>query len=692
MNNPGTRFKHKSIAAIENIELQTALDNNAQRRRVGREAAFLTLDEDLDSLRNQARRIRQEVIHNLDRYLEIFTKKVSANGFIVHHAEDEDAAKAIILDILRSNDASLIAKSKSMVSEEIHLNPFLENFGYKVIETDLGEFIVQLRNEPPSHILTPAVHLRRQDVAKVFNEKFEMPITDDVRIMNDVARKELRQIFLDADVGITGVNFGVSETGTICLVTNEGNGRMVSTLPRIHIALMGIERMVPSLIDLSTMMKLLPRSATGQQITSYFTLINSPRLPGDQDGPQERHLILLNNRRRTVAKSNLQETLLCIRCGACLNVCPVYQEVGGHTYESPYPGPIGAIVSPALLGIENYGHLSKASSLCGACMDVCPVKINFPDLLLRTRSIYSKSVPQPATYNIGFSMFSRVGSNNKFFQIGQKGLRILGSLPRQIDNWYPYLPPPFNRWTKTRHFPVPAEKSFRDTWKQLRQTKPSKRENNSGSFISNPMIETPSIPIGNEPGNLVEEFIKSAQKINADVYFCDTRELPNQIINILKNNNTQTILVDDELLIKAIPQLSSVLKDNQITSLKTRLMLENPNRKEDIIRLSQADVGISYAISGIANTGTVILTAGQNSSQIGSLLPQTNIIILESEKLFSSMDTWIESIGSRPIGEFQTINLVSGPSRTADIEMTLTIGVHGPKHLIILLTHSMEQN
>src|SRR5512134_3848818 len=273
----------------------------------------------------------------------------------------------------------LIAKAKSMISEEIDLNPALEAEGIRVVETDLGEYIVQLRHERPGHILTPAVHLRRDDVGKLFHEKLGIPYTEDIPTLTNTARKVLRDVFLTADVGISGVNFGIAETGGICLVTNEGNGRMVTTMPRTHIALMGMERLVPTLDDLALMLSLLPRSATGQKLSVYTQLLHSP-LAG-----QERHIIILDNGRTRLRNSPLAESLYCIRCGACLNACPVFRELRGHAYGSVYPGPIGSVISAGFFG-SDFVPLPQASSLCGACKEPCPVDIDLPKLLTRVRA------------------------------------------------------------------------------------------------------------------------------------------------------------------------------------------------------------------------------------------------------------------------------------------------------------------
>ena len=388
MANP---FRSHIKASLADVNLQTALDANAERRINVRQIAFESLANPA-ALRAKAHLIRQDVVEHLDSYLEQFISRAGENGIVIHRAEDADQAIKMVLEIAEQHDAKLIAKSKTMVSEEIGLNHTLEKHGLEVIETDLGEYIVQLRGEPPSHIITPAVHLRRQDVGKLFEEKLGLAYTEDIGIMTNTARQILRQVFLDADIGISGVNFGVAETGTLCIVTNEGNGRMVTTLPRTHVALMGIERIVPTMEDLALMLSLLPRSATGQKLSVYTSLLNSPRAENDPDGPRERHVILVDNGRSVVRESELQEILYCIRCGSCLNACPVFREIGGHAYvgqhgkSTPYPGPIGSVISPALFGRCEFGNLARASSLCGACKEACPVDIDLPKLLLRIRA------------------------------------------------------------------------------------------------------------------------------------------------------------------------------------------------------------------------------------------------------------------------------------------------------------------
>src|SRR6476659_7873213 len=392
-----TEFRARIRTALANPTLQSALDANAERRVNARINALASLPNWREK-RQQAHAIRARVIEHLDEYLEQFIHRATENGIIVHRAKDAGEAIKIILEITDSNVSNredktddrshraplLVAKSKSMVTEEVNLNHALEAEGIRVVETDLGEYIVQLRGERPAHIITPAVHLRRDDVGRLFHEKLGIPYTEDIPTLTNTARKVLRDVFLTADVGISGVNFGVAETGTICIVSNEGNARMVTTLPPVHIALMGMERLVRNLDDLGIMLSLLARSATGQKLSVYTQLIHSP-FPD-----QHRHLILLDNGRTRLRHSPLKESLYCIRCGACLNACPVFREIGGHAYHSPYSGPIGSVISAGLFGSE-FVPLAQASSLCGACREACPVDIDLPKLLTRVRAGESPS-------------------------------------------------------------------------------------------------------------------------------------------------------------------------------------------------------------------------------------------------------------------------------------------------------------
>jgi L-lactate dehydrogenase complex protein LldF len=331
--------------------------------------------------------IRAQALARLPQLLEQLEEGCTANGIQVHWAETAEEGNRIVLDLLRRHGVELLVKGKSMVSEEMDLNAWLERHGIECVESDLGEFILQLAGEKPSHIVAPAIHKDRFQVADLFRQKFpDIPYSEDIDRLTAAARRVMRDKFRRAGAGLSGVNFLVAETGTLCLVENEGNGRMSTTVPQLHIAVAGIEKVVERLADVPPLLSLLTRSATGQPITTYFNMINGPRRPDEKDGPRELHLLLLDNgRSRIFADPELQATLRCIRCGACMNHCPVYVRLGGHAYGSVYPGPIGSILEPQRQGLDRMGELAAASTLCGACGEVCPVRIPIPDLLNRLR-------------------------------------------------------------------------------------------------------------------------------------------------------------------------------------------------------------------------------------------------------------------------------------------------------------------
>jgi L-lactate dehydrogenase complex protein LldF len=389
MHTQSEAFTENSRRAVENHELQSRLRvlNGFVFKR---NAAFVEL-EDGEALRDRARAIKETTIANLDQYLVQLEESVAALGGAVHWARTGEEARAIILDIARQNDVKLVVKSKSMVTEEIDLNEAFEGAGIEAIETDLGEYIVQLAGERPSHILAPAIHKSRGDISDLFADKLGAMNLNEAEELTALARKQLRQKFCTADMGVTGANFAVAETGTIVLVENEGNIRLSTTLPRLHVAVMGIEKVIPSFDDLAVFLKILARSASGQKMSSYVSFITGTRRDGETDGAREFHLVILDNgRTRILEDEEKRESLYCLRCGACLNVCPVYQKIGGHAYGSVYSGPIGSIITPQFAGLEKTKDLPFASSLCGACKEICPVRINIPHILLSLRSDWAE--------------------------------------------------------------------------------------------------------------------------------------------------------------------------------------------------------------------------------------------------------------------------------------------------------------
>ena len=423
-----------------------------------------------EQLRALGNAIKQRALSRLPELLEQLEQNCTKNGIQVHWAETTEDANEHVLNIMRAHEATLLVKGKSMVSEEMHLNKFLQFHGIEAIETDLGEFIVQLNNETPSHIIVPAIHKNKDQIAKILHDNIpDTPYTEDVQELNAIARKTLRQKFYKAGVGLSGVNLAVAETGTLCLVENEGNGRMCTTVPPVHIALMGLEKVIEKLEEIPPMLRLLIGSATGQLITTYVNMITSPRKKGEKDGPKEVHLIILDNGRSKIyADPQRRQTLQCIRCGTCLNHCPVYTRIGGHAYGFIYPGPIGKILNPQVEGLEAAGFLATASSLCNACEEVCPVKIPIPELLRRIRNDTYSTNPNGTMEGHGYKskgierlVWKAWTFLNTHPMINATGLKIRGALGLK----FPKLGP-LKHWTRHRTNPQIAKKSLHELVKE----------------------------------------------------------------------------------------------------------------------------------------------------------------------------------------------------------------------------------
>ena len=416
---------------------------------------------EFEGLREQASAVRRKTLSRLPELLELLEFNCERNGIRVHWAETTEEANRIVLDIANEAEVRLAVKGKSMVSEEMGLNAFLEEHGIEAIESDLGEYIIQVDKELPSHIIMPAIHKNREEISKLFREKVDSNSTSETaEEMTATARKILRKKFHDADMGLSGVNFAVAETGTLCLVENEGNGRFCTTLPKIHVALMGIEKVVESLQDLPPLLTTLTGSATGQPITTYFNMISGPRREGEKDGPHEVHLVLLDNGRSKMYEDELlRETLLCIRCGACMNHCPVYTRIGGHAYNTVYPGPIGKILTPQIKGIENAGYLANASSLCGACVEVCPVQIPITEILLKLRHNWIRqNKKQHWTDKKRLELLIWNGWKQVFSKPGL--YRIQAGLLGRLGNLLPKQTPILSRWAHFRSLPRFSKKSL----------------------------------------------------------------------------------------------------------------------------------------------------------------------------------------------------------------------------------------
>jgi L-lactate dehydrogenase complex protein LldF len=452
-------FLEASDQALVDVGLQAALRRLSDTLMAGNRRGYAAL-ADSDELRDHAKRIKEHTLAHLDKYLEQLEASVERLGGHVHWAADAEEARRIVVGIAQQSGCKRAVKSKSMTSEEVHLNPALEAAGVEVTETDFGEFIIQVAGERPSHLVAPAVHHTRESIARLLSQHLGEVLPADPRTLALTGRRVLRAKFRASDLGISGANFAVAETGTIVLITNEGNGRLTTTCPRVHVALMGIEKVIPRLADLPVFLKLLARAATGQTLSIYTTLITGPRRPGDLDGPEEFHLVILDNGRSKVLATPFRESLQCIRCGACLNACPVYRRIGGHAYGGVYSGPIGSILTPLYDSVSANPHLPHASSLCGACQAACPVKINIPRMLIGLREMQHHE-SKNRWERWAYALWAQVLKRPWLYRLA---LRLAATLLRPLapNGWLSRLPGPGAGWTIARDFPAPARRPFRD--------------------------------------------------------------------------------------------------------------------------------------------------------------------------------------------------------------------------------------
>ncbi len=461
-------FKQNARQAIGDPQLQKAMGHVRSgfidKRRIAVEAL-----PEFEALRDSAKAIKDHTLQNLDLYLEHYEARVSASGGRVHWAETAQDARRIVLDICRAAGARSVTKGKSMVSEEIALNDFLAANGVKPVETDLGEYIIQLRDEHPSHIIAPAVHLNKEQVEADFRRVHDhLPVARDLSepaALLGEARKVLRKEYFLADVGITGANFLVAETGSSIIVTNEGNGDLTQILPKVHIVLASIEKVVPTLEDAAQILRVLARSATGQEMSVYTTVSTGPRRPDDPDGPAEYHVVLVDNGRSAMLGSEFQDMLRCIRCGACMNHCPVYHAVGGHAYGWVYPGPMGAVLTPALVGIDKSYHLPEASTFCGRCEAVCPMRIPLPKMMRHWREREFERGLNPAAQRRALKFWAFFAKRARLYRLAASvGIPLLSVLAgrRGRFRWLPLA----GGWTKSRDLPAPESRTFMQLWRE----------------------------------------------------------------------------------------------------------------------------------------------------------------------------------------------------------------------------------
>ena len=468
------RFNLNAREALDDAPLQRAL-GHVRKNFIQRRADAAAKVPEFEALRDSARDIKNHTLAHLDLYLEAYEKAATAAGAKVHWARDAQEANRIIIDICRARGAKTVTKGKSMISEETGLNSALEAAGMTPIETDLGEYIIQLRGEHPSHIIAPAVHLNKDQVEADFRRVHthlprERDLTEPTTLLAE-ARAVLRQKFIEADVGVTGANFLVAETGSSVIVTNEGNGDLTQTLPKVHIVLASIEKIVPTLEDVSQILRVLARSATGQEMSVYTTLSTGPRRAEDPDGPEEYHVVLLDNGRSSMLGGEFEEMLRCIRCGACMNHCPVYHAVGGHAYGWVYPGPMGAVLTPSLVGVDQAGHLPNASTFCGRCESVCPVRIPLPKLMRHWREReFERGLTAPGLKH-GLKAWAFMAKRPKLYQSATravtKALNLAGASRGSFKSM-----PMAGGWTAHRDLAAPqAGDTFQALWKKRTKSK-----------------------------------------------------------------------------------------------------------------------------------------------------------------------------------------------------------------------------
>jgi len=459
-------FKDNARAALADKQLQRALSEVAPGLAARRGAAKAGLPE-FEALRERGRDIKNHTLEYLDLYLEEFERKAAEAGSRVHYAPTAEDARQIIAQICREAGARVVTKGKSMISEEIGLNTYLEALGLEVAETDLGEYLIQIRGETPSHIIAPAIHLTQDQVEADFRRLHthlpkERVLIEPTQLVSE-ARQILREKFLAADVGITGANFLIAETGSSVIVTNEGNGDLTQSLPKVHIVLASIEKMVPTLEDVSTLIRLLARSATGQEISTYTTFSTGPKRASDPDGPEACHVVILDNGRSELLGTAFREVLRCIRCGACMNHCPVYTAIGGHAYGWVYPGPIGSVLTPALIGVHSAGHLPNASTFCGRCEEVCPMKIPLPGLMRHWREEEYSAGDAPLLYRLGLKAWGTVAKRPAIYHALVRILMpVLGAFGRRAGVLR-HLPLA-RGWTRHRDLPTPQGRTFQALW------------------------------------------------------------------------------------------------------------------------------------------------------------------------------------------------------------------------------------
>ena len=688
-----SKFKENAHEALTDARLQTAM--SFSRNFVARRAASAARLPEFEALRDSCRAIKDHTLAHLDLYLEAYEAKVRASGGEVHYAQDADEARKIIVDLCRSMDAKSVTKGKSMIAEEIGLNHALEAAGIQPVETDLGEYIIQLRGETPSHILAPAIHLLAKDVEQEFRKAHrDLPpdrsLAEPEQLVAE-ARQVLRAKFLAADVGITGANFLIAETGTSIIVTNEGNGDLTQTLPEAHIVIASIEKIVPTLEDAAQLMRVLARSATGQDASVYTTLSTGPRRPGDPDGPRAYHVVILDNGRSAMLGGEFEHMLRCIRCGACMNHCPVYQAVGGHAYGWVYPGPMGAVLTPSLIGVAEGGQLPNASTFCGRCEEVCPVRIPLPGMMRHWREREFERSLSPAPMRYGLRFWAFFAARPALYQMAT-GLAAramhLAARHKGRFAWAPLA----GGWTRYRDLPAPEGATFQKSMASAERSRPMSARAAVFASIRRSLgvtgdeatrrfeVETrlkqapPGIVPKRGQGDVTARlatFKEEAERSQASVAeIAGWADAPAEIARFLRENNCPaTLRMGDDPRLAGMPWSGTSLDISY-----------GPSDGGDIN-------AVTAAFAGIAETGTLALVSGPDNPTTLNFLPDNHIVLLPREEIeadYESVFAKLRGVYGKG-GAPRTLNFITGPSRSADIEQTLLLGAHGPRRLHIVV-------
>jgi L-lactate dehydrogenase complex protein LldF len=696
-------FPKAASVALRDSQLRRNLTKATTTIRSKRQSVVSELP-DWPALRSAGRAIKDSSLAALDRQLLSLESAVVAAGGVVHWANDGNEGCSIVADIAQSLGVSEVVKVKSIATDEIRLNEALAAAGVRAVETDLAELIIQLGGDTQSHILVPAIHKNRAEIRDLFARELDLPdLTDDPPALTEAARLHLRRKFLSARMGVSGANFAVAETGTVAVVESEGNGRMCTTLPEVLVTVMGIEKLVPSWRDMEVFLQLLPRSSTGERMNPYTSFWTGVR-PGD--GPQEFHLVLLDNGRTNVLADQVgRQALRCIRCSACLNVCPVYSRTGGHAYESVYPGPIGAILTPQLTGLESGRSLPYASSLCGACYEVCPVEIDIPRVLVHLRSRVVESSPPWQPEKAAMKGLFRAFSSARAFERAQRAARI-GSRPLARAGRIARLPWPLSGWTETRDLPAPPAETFRDWWRRERgdqggakidaaaqrlvdcapysvQNRPL-AEGRSGDAraailerIREALQDRPPAPevprdyrqTSDDPRpTVIARFSERVGEYRATVRIATRQELRTVLAEMAAQAGAERLAVPEDLPEEWDPGVELI-----------------PDHGLSATELDTLDGALTGCALAIAETGTIVLDgAAAQGRRALSLVPDYHLCVVEADAVVATVPEAVKSL-EPAVKAGRPLTFVSGPSATSDIELNRVEGVHGPRTLHVVV-------